>query len=151
MIIGVDLDGCAANFGYEVKETLTTLKHVAVQHELFNQPIEHWYFYRDWVIDDTELVEICNNSVDMVFIFTNFDYEVKETLTTQKHVAVQHELFNQPIEHWYFYRDWGIEDSEFVEICNQGVDMGIIFSKSPMHRFTKDAFDLIKAKGHEIH
>ena len=42
-------------------------------------------------------------------------------------------------------------DKEFLRICHLGVDMGVIFSRSPMHDFTKDAFDLIRAKGHKIH
>lgn len=89
--------------------------------------------------------------IDLDGCAADFGFEVRETLIELNHPASLHPTFHNPVDNWYFYRAWGMDDKEFVNICDQGVDRGIIFSRSPMHMFTKDAFDLIKAKGHEIH
>lgn len=51
---------------------------------------------------------------------------------------------------WYFYRAWGLSDSDFVDLCNRGADAGIIFAgnRRPGGR---EAMARVRAAGHSIH
>lgn len=56
---------------------------------------------------------------------------------------------NEPAS-WYFYRDWGMSDAEFVDLCNKGADAGIIFAGDRRPN-GKESMDRLRAAGHEIH
>lgn len=52
---------------------------------------------------------------------------------------------------WEFYEDWGLTLDQFIEVCNEGVNAGVIFSHGDPFPGTKDALLALKAKGHTIH
>ncbi len=51
---------------------------------------------------------------------------------------------------WNFYRDWGMTDGEFVDLCHKGADAGIIFA-GPRRPNGKESMDRLRAAGHTIH
>lgn len=51
---------------------------------------------------------------------------------------------------WTFYEDWGFSLAEFIQICNDGVDAGIIF-RGPAREGASEAVNKIKNLGHTIH
>ncbi len=52
---------------------------------------------------------------------------------------------------WYFYRDWGITDQEFVQYCHYGVDAGIVFGYGEPRDFAPGALSFMRQLGHTIH
>lgn len=56
-----------------------------------------------------------------------------------------------PATHWYFYRDWGLTDEQFVGTFAAGVNAGVIFAHGQPMPGTDEAFSRIKAGGHSIH
>jgi 5'(3')-deoxyribonucleotidase len=59
------------------------------------------------------------------------------------------ETENEP-SNWHFYRDWGMNDEEFVDLCNRGADAGIVFA-GPRRPNGKESMDRLRAAGHTIH
>lgn len=54
-----------------------------------------------------------------------------------------------PEPYWEFFKDWGWTSQQFVEMCNDGVDAGIIF-RGPTRDNAPQALREIKQAGHEI-
>jgi hypothetical protein len=53
---------------------------------------------------------------------------------------------------WEFYKDlYGQTTAEFIAICNEGADKGIIFATDAPYKGAIEAWRSIKADGHEIH
>ena len=56
-----------------------------------------------------------------------------------------------PAAHWFFYRDMGQSDEEFVATCHAAVDAGILFRTGTPYEGAAESWqDMIEA-GHEIH
>ncbi len=51
---------------------------------------------------------------------------------------------------WNFFEAWGMTPAEFVEICHEGVEAGIIFA-GPSRKRAGSAIRRIKKAGHTIH
>lgn len=58
--------------------------------------------------------------------------------------------FTEPTR-WEFYEDWGFSLEEFVALCDDGVDDGIIFSEGDPFPGTREALERMKADGHTLH
>lgn len=56
-----------------------------------------------------------------------------------------------PATTWEFYRDWGLSDREFVDVCNDGVDHGVIFTHGDPEPGSSEALYRIREAGHTIH
>lgn len=54
-------------------------------------------------------------------------------------------------ERWEFYEDWGLSLDDFLTVCHDGVDAGIIFTHGDPYPNVLDAFKIIKGAGHSIH
>ena len=54
-----------------------------------------------------------------------------------------------PDPFWEFYRDWGWSDSQFVDLCNDGVDAGIIF-QGPIREGARAAMMDLRDSNNEI-
>ena len=54
-----------------------------------------------------------------------------------------------PTPFWDFYKDWGWTNDQFVEMCNEGVDAGVIFHGRPRPHAV-DAVWKIKNDGHAL-
>lgn len=52
---------------------------------------------------------------------------------------------------WEFYEDWGLNLSQFLDVCHEGVDAGVIFTHGEPYPHVTEAFMRIKAAGHSIH
>lgn len=50
---------------------------------------------------------------------------------------------------WDFYKDWGWDSKQFVEMCNDGADAGYIFC-GPARENAVDAVERVARLGHEI-
>jgi uncharacterized HAD superfamily protein len=55
------------------------------------------------------------------------------------------------VSEWYFYRHWGMTDSEFVNHCHKGVDAGFVFSHGGARDNSPDAVRFVKDLGHSVH
>ncbi|MGW8179000.1 MAG: 5' nucleotidase, NT5C type [bacterium] len=53
--------------------------------------------------------------------------------------------------HYSFYKEWGMTTEEFKEICDRGVDAGIIFAEGEPYEGCKETLDYLKSRGHSIH
>lgn len=51
---------------------------------------------------------------------------------------------------WEFYLDWGIEEWEFIDLCNDGVDEGYVFSGGVMD-MAPSAVNFMRNMGNTIH
>lgn len=58
-------------------------------------------------------------------------------------------MYSDP-QRWEFYKDWGFSDSEFKHHVRKGVDAGIVFLYGAAHEGTKEAWEALKAAGHDI-
>lgn len=61
---------------------------------------------------------------------------------------------NQPHpdpERWEFYEDWGLSLDDFLGVCHDGVDAGVIFSHGDPYANVAEAFGILAAAGHSIH
>lgn len=54
-----------------------------------------------------------------------------------------------PDPYWYWYRDWGWTDEQFLEFCHAGADAGFIFS-GPVRDGYKEGLEECARLGHEI-
>lgn len=54
-----------------------------------------------------------------------------------------------PQPFWNFFEDWGWDIKDFVKLCNEGADAGVIFT-GPMRDGGKEAWDRIEATGNQI-
>lgn len=62
------------------------------------------------------------------------------------------EQCSHPVDRFNFYREWGISDDEFPEICNAGVDAGVIFDYGdPMEADASASLYRLRELGHRIH
>ena len=52
---------------------------------------------------------------------------------------------------WEFYEDWGFTLPDFIDLCNQGVDAGTIFSYGKPHEGTRESLMRLKDAGHTLH
>lgn len=52
---------------------------------------------------------------------------------------------------WEFYEDWGLSLPEFLRLCHDGVDAGVIFHRGAPFPGTVAALNRIRAAGHTIH
>lgn len=52
---------------------------------------------------------------------------------------------------WEFYEDWGFSTTEFLALCHDGVNAGIIFTEGDPYPMVREAFDTIRDAGHSIH
>jgi hypothetical protein len=66
--IGIDLDGCAYNFGDSVQRYL---EHIGLGHlwKSGPTPTPYWEFYKDWDWTSAQFVKFCNDGADAGFIF----------------------------------------------------------------------------------
>ena len=51
---------------------------------------------------------------------------------------------------WEFYSDWGMSTAEFVDLCDQGVDAGLIFAEGDPYHGCKETIDYLSGEGHSI-
>ena len=61
-----------------------------------------------------------------------------------------HRKYPNPIR-WEFYEDWGYSLEEFLDLCHDGVDAGVIFSHGEPFPGTRDALLRLRAAGHSLH
>lgn len=54
-----------------------------------------------------------------------------------------------PNPFWDFYKDWGWTTEQFIELCNLGVDAGIIFQGPARPNFF-EAMHKVREMGHEV-
>lgn len=54
-----------------------------------------------------------------------------------------------PDPYWDFFRDWGWDINQFIELCNRGADAGIIFS-GPVREGYAEGIEAVASMGHEI-
>ena len=52
---------------------------------------------------------------------------------------------------WEFYEDWGFTVQEFLDLCAEGVNAGVIFSYGRPYERVREAFQMIRGNGHTIH
>lgn len=52
---------------------------------------------------------------------------------------------------WEFYEDWGLDLKQFLQVCHEGVDAGVIFSWGDPHPGTYDALTALHVAGHTLH
>lgn len=67
-----------------------------------------------------------------------------------KHMGLDKKYQIGSVDSWHFYREWGMSDDEFVQLCNDGVDAGFVFSGG----YIDDApaqIRRMKRMGHSIH
>ena len=55
------------------------------------------------------------------------------------------------VTNWWFYRDWGLSDAEFVAACIAGVQAGILFRSGGTLPGAAWALDRLMRAGHEVH
>lgn len=79
------------------------------------------------------------------------EYDFAESVRrTIKHFGLDYPLCEGEPSSWYFYRPWGLSDSEFVDICHRGADAGIIFA-GDRRPGGLEAMARVRAAGHSIH
>lgn len=88
---------------------------------------------------------------DFAHGFFNFLYMCTCGCNYDFHSMYEHNMrFGSEVPHWYFYRDFGMTDEDFVKHCHMGVDAGIVFSGN-----TRPGASLatreVKNMGHTIH
>lgn len=85
---------------------------------------------------------------DLDGCFYNFGDSVKRYLeqTNRGHVWKSGPT---PEPFWNFFEDWGWDVKDFVQLCNEGVDAGVIFT-GPMREGAREAWDRVAATEHAI-
>jgi 5'(3')-deoxyribonucleotidase len=53
-------------------------------------------------------------------------------------------------DEWYFYREWGMTDAEFISHVADGVAAGVIF-RGPARKGASSALKRLQAAGHTLH
>ena len=86
--------------------------------------------------------------IDLDGVLYNFGDSVKRYL---EHTDRGHIWKSGPTDtpYWDFYKDWGWTGEEFVELCNDGVDAGIIF-RGPMRMHAAGAVIKLYNAGHDL-
>jgi hypothetical protein len=87
--------------------------------------------------------------IDLDGVCFDFAASLRRYLVASKKDA---DLTIQPGEpsRWEFYLDWGLEEWEFIDVCNDGVDAGYIFSGGYID-MAPSAINFIRSLGHSIH
>lgn len=52
---------------------------------------------------------------------------------------------------WEFYLDWGLDEPEFIRLCNLGVDAGVIFRHGDPTPGAGEALQALRDAGHTLH
>jgi uncharacterized HAD superfamily protein len=72
-----------------------------------------------------------------------------------KQYCLDQQILNEdqcsPITEYTFYRKWGLTDSEFKQICHDGVDAGVIFMHGEPFPGARSAMRRLKRGGHRLH
>lgn len=58
--------------------------------------------------------------------------------------------FTPPVR-WGFYEDWGLSLDDFLAICNDGVNYGVIFNYGEPHFGSFEAIREVREAGHSTH
>ncbi|MGW5267214.1 5' nucleotidase, NT5C type [Rhodococcus sp. NPDC003994] len=53
--------------------------------------------------------------------------------------------------HWHFYRDWGLTDDDFRQLCNDAADARQLWERHIVHRDDNIALRRLRDAGHRIH
>lgn len=61
-----------------------------------------------------------------------------------------HRKYPEPTR-WEFYEDWGFTLPEFIELCHEGVNAGVIFTEGDPFPGTVEALTRLHSAGHTIH
>jgi hypothetical protein len=81
----------------------------------------------------------------------NYSFDSNYRAYLISHHGYTPEQVNLPTTHWFFYRDFGQSDEEFVAACHQGVLDGVLFrTGDPFEGAAQSWADMVEA-GHEIH
>lgn len=85
---------------------------------------------------------------DLDGVLYNFGDSVKRYLESigQGHVW---KSGPNPMPYWDFYKDWGWDTKQFVDMCNAGADAGYIFT-GPARYNAAEAVKRVKNLGHEV-
>lgn len=59
--------------------------------------------------------------------------------------------YDGEVDKWYFYRDWGMPDNEFVQHCHNGADDMVIFRQGGQRDNASEAIDFMRSFGNTIH
>ena len=90
----------------------------------------------------------CASAFDLDGVLYNFGDSVKRYLeaTDRGHIWK-----SGPTEtpFWDFYKDWGWDSKQFVEMCNDGADAGYIFC-GPAREGAAEAVGRVARLGHEV-
>jgi len=88
-------------------------------------------------------------AVDLDGVVFDFVSNLRNYLVDH-HGRIEHEL--PDAETWDFFVDqWGITLDQFLEICAEGVDAGVIFRQGEPLPGARDAINRLRANGHTIH
>lgn len=89
--------------------------------------------------------------IDLDGVFYNFGASVRHFLHTH-YADNPFGNGNYPDPHrWDFFLDWGLTLPEFLRVCNEGVDAGIIFNWGDPFEDSQAAFRQIQMAGHSLH
>lgn len=86
--------------------------------------------------------------LDLDGVLYNFGDSVRRYLET---IGQEHLWKSGPTEkpYWDFYKDWGWTGEEFVQMCNDGVDAGVIFRGPAREHAVSTAWRLFN-NGHDL-
>lgn len=81
----------------------------------------------------------------------NYPFDPNYRAYLRTHCGFTAEQTKTPAGHWYFYRDMGQSDEQFVATCHAAVDAGVLFrTGEPFEGAAASWLAMIEA-GHEIH
>lgn len=78
-----------------------------------------------------------------------FGYNYRAYLVS--HCGYPAEILSAEDQHWYFYRDLGQSDADFVATCHEAVDAGILFRTGAPYEGAPESWQALIEAGHEIH
>lgn len=90
--------------------------------------------------------------VDLDGVGHIFERSFAESLVvyTGQHHSAAAALLTGQAQSWTFYEELGLTLEQFIEVCNHGADMGILFT-GHVHDGFADAMARMKAAGHTLH